>query len=85
MTARFLILLTFFFINFQISYAQIEDASDTMNIENSDTINTENSSNMLDTSDTEELDTADMSEEKDSEKPKNFHQILKTKFIEGGA
>ncbi|MAZ58323.1 MAG: flagellar motor protein MotA, partial [Flavobacteriales bacterium] len=56
-----------------------------MNIENSDTINTENSSNMLDTSDTEELDTADMSEEKDSEKPKNFHQILKTKFIEGGA
>jgi biopolymer transport protein ExbB len=85
MTARFLILLTFFFINFQISYAQIEDASDTMNIENSDTINTENSSNMLDTSDTEEPDTADMSEEKDSEKPKNFHQILKTKFIEGGA
>ena len=86
MTARFLILLSFFFISFQISYAQTEDASDTINTENSDTINVEDSSNMVGASETEETDTTDIGNtEEDTEKPNNFHQILKTKFIEGGA
>ena len=86
MTARFLILLSFFFISFQISYSQVEDTSDTMNIENSDTINTE-ASNIVDASETDQIETTEMTDNTDesSEKPKNFHQILKTKFIEGGA
>ena len=48
----------------------------TMNIENSDTINTEGS-NMVDSSETDEPDTTQINNtESNSEKPKNFHQIL---------
>jgi biopolymer transport protein ExbB len=85
MTARFLILTSLFFIGFQMSYSQVEDVNDTMNIETSDTVITEDS-NIIDTAKTEEIDNTEINNtEKDTEKSKNFHQILKTKFIEGGA
>jgi len=83
MTARFLLLISFLLIGAHINYAQEEGLTDTTETEVSNT-NTEMSNSIQ-----EDMSNADESAESEeevsvSEKP-SFHQILKTKFIEGGA
>ena len=82
MTARFLLLTSLLLINIPNMYAQEEGMNDTTNIEVSET-STENSN----TEQTEVSNsmTNNENEEVSTNKKTSFHQILKTKFIEGGA
>ena len=78
MTTRLLILISLLFMNFSTTYAQAEGISDTMVMETADTTITE--------VETEEVETEEVETNNDviTSSP-SFHQILKTKFIEGGA
>jgi len=80
MTARFLTLICFFLIGNQINYAQDLDTNDTTMIENSDTVNSE-----AETMEIKEETANIISKDIETTSPPSFHQILKTKFIEGGA
>tara|TARA_B100001142_G_scaffold330250_1_gene397329 strand:- start:9152 stop:9976 length:825 start_codon:yes stop_codon:yes gene_type:complete len=82
MTARFLLLISLLFISFQSTYAQDETTTDTtMTEEVADTTMTDENSDNIEASE-------EMSENTNEETTKSspsFHQVLKTKFIEGGA
>ena len=85
MTARFLLLISFFFVTIQITYSQEEGLMDTTNIETTDTTNVESTDTMIVT-DTNNIDAeTENTVVKGEDTSRNFHQILKTKFIEGGA
>jgi len=72
MTARFLLLISVLFIGFQTTYAQDDTITDTtMGETNDDTAMTE-------LHDTKEQNIVNQSSP-------SFHQVIKTKFIEGGA
>ena len=79
MTTRILILISLLFLNVQINYGQEETTSDTMVTESADTTQIEDVEERL-------VKTADAVESNtNNEASPSFHQILKTKFIEGGA
>ena len=79
MTTRFLILISLLFISVGITYSQEEGTNDTTIIENVD-------STMVDeVAETEEHQKTEMETPQFEESSPSFHQILKTKFIEGGA
>ena len=78
MIARFLISISFLFMGFQTTYSQEGGITDTTMIENSDTTMMNNTG--------EETPTGmDVSSEGTIDSSPSFHQIVKDKFIEGGA
>ncbi len=82
MKNRFLILISILLLT-NINYAQnngIEDTRDTTEITSSDSINP-----MEESIPTNEESATSENNSIESEKEKSFHQVLKTKFIEGGA
>jgi biopolymer transport protein ExbB len=78
MTSRFLILFFLFSVSFQITYSQEEIISDSLTSDTiiTDTLETENETSFED--DDNPIEVTETS-------PPSFHQVLKTKFIEGGA
>ena len=80
MTTRFLLLISIFLMSYQVTYSQeetiIEDT--TITEMNDDTTMTANMQDEVETSET-------MIEETKTPSSPSFHQVLKTKFIEGGA
>ncbi len=85
MTARFLLFISFFFVTIHIAYSQEEGLTDTTNIETTDTNNVEApNTTVLTGTDNSNAETENTVAE-DEKTSRNFHQILKTKFIEGGA
>lgn len=74
MTTRFLILISLLFISSGITYSQSEEINDTTVIENTDTMMIQEETQMQETQTEETIESSP-----------SFHQILKTKFIEGGA
>ena len=83
MTARFLLFTSLFILNIDASYSQEEVLEDTMNTEMVDTTMENTTKSVSDISETEEK-IAPKSEINTNTNP-SFHQVLKTKFIEGGA
>jgi len=80
MNTRFLLLISILLLSFGTSYAQEEELPELTNTEISDTMGTDTS----ETIDSEpERDVVEQTES--VEQNPSFHQILKTKFIEGGA
>ena len=79
MTTRLLILISLLFVNFSTTYAQAEGISDTMVMTTTDTTITE-----LETEEVETITGVETNNDVVTSSP-SFHQILKTKFIEGGA
>lgn len=84
MTARFLILISILFMSFQLTYSQDETTNDTtMTTEMTDdttmTMETNDDAEIAETNNDSVTDTSS-----NSSAP-SFHQVLKTKFIEGGA
>ena len=82
MKNKFLILISILLLT-NINYAQnngIEDTRDTTEITSSDSINP-----MEESIPTNEESATSENNSIESEKEKSFHQVLKTKFIEGGA
>ena len=79
MTTRLLILISLLFMNFSTTYAQAEGISDTMVMETADTTITE-----VETEEVETIKEVATNNDVIASSP-SFHQILKTKFIEGGA
>ena len=80
MTARFLLLISIFLISYQVTYSQeetiIEDT--TITEMNDDTTMTANMQDEVETTET-------ITEQTVTPSSPSFHQVLKTKFIEGGA
>tara|TARA_B110000014_G_C20007884_1_gene522457 strand:+ start:131 stop:967 length:837 start_codon:yes stop_codon:yes gene_type:complete len=86
MIARFLISISFLFMGFQTTYSQEGGITDTTMIENSDTTMIENSDTTMMNNTGEETPTGmDVSSEGTIDSSPSFHQIVKDKFIEGGA
>jgi biopolymer transport protein ExbB len=84
MTARILPFIFFCLINLSYAQTQTEDLTDSTTIENIDTIQ-ETSENTETTQEaSQDVVTQINTKESTVENP-SFHQILKTKFIEGGA
>ncbi len=83
MTARFLLLISLLFISFQSTYAQDETTTDTTMIEEVATDTTMAEDNTDDTETSEKM--SENTNEETTESSPSFHQVLKTKFIEGGA
>jgi len=83
MTARFLLFTSLFVLNIDASYSQEEMLEDTMNTEMVDTTMGNTAKSVSDISETEEK-IATKNEITPNTNP-SFHQVLKTKFIEGGA
>lgn len=84
MTVRFLLLISVLFISFQMTNAQDEITNDsTINTEmNDDTTMANTMNDSLDV--VEESDNSEITNDTNPSSP-SFHQVLKTKFIEGGA
>ncbi len=76
MTTRFLILISLLFITTPIIYSQEEGVADTIITENSEETNNTNS---------EEMGEETIVPSTTEDRSPSFHQVLKTKFIEGGA
>ena len=83
MTARFLLLISLLFISFQSTYAQDETTTDTTMIEEVATDTTMAEENSNDTETSEKMN--ENTNKETTESSPSFHQVLKTKFIEGGA
>ena len=83
MTARFLLFTSIFVLNINASYSQEKMLEDTMNAEMVDTTMENTTKSVSDTPQFEEK-IAPKNEIKPNTNP-SFHQVLKTKFIEGGA
>ena len=83
MTARFLLLISLLFISFQSTYAQDETTTDTTMIEEVATDTTMAEDNTDDTETSEKM--SENTNKETTESSPSFHQVLKTKFIEGGA
>ena len=83
MTARFLLLISLLFISFQSTYAQDETTTDTTMIEEVATDTTMAEENAEDTETSEKM--SENTNKETTESSPSFHQVLKTKFIEGGA
>ena len=83
MTARFLLLISLLFISFQSTYAQDETTTDTTMIEEVATDTTMAEENADDTETSEKM--SENTNKETTESSPSFHQVLKTKFIEGGA
>tara|TARA_B100000674_G_scaffold497426_1_gene531171 strand:+ start:1256 stop:2083 length:828 start_codon:yes stop_codon:yes gene_type:complete len=83
MTARFLLLISLLFISFQSTYAQDETTTDTTMIEEVATDTTMAEENAEDTENSEKM--SENTNKETTESSPSFHQVLKTKFIEGGA
>ncbi|MBJ04986.1 MAG: flagellar motor protein MotA [Flavobacteriales bacterium] len=82
MTTRFLIFISLFLLNIDKTFAQDEVLEDSLNTEITDTAKYDSETN-VETTETKE----DVIIENDiiSNENPSFHQVLKTKFIEGGA
>jgi len=85
MTARFLFLISFLFISIQINHAQEQGLTDTIKTELSDTITEKSDADEKEMSNNNTTITEENEEEISVSENPSFHQILKTKFIEGGA
>ena len=83
MTARFLLLISLLFISFQSTYAQDETTTDTTMIEEVATDTTMAEDNSEDTETSEKM--GENTNKETTQSSPSFHQVLKTKFIEGGA
>ena len=83
MTARFLLLISLLFISFQSTYAQDETTTDTTMIEEVATDTTMAEENSNDTETSKKM--SENTNKETTESSPSFHQVLKTKFIEGGA
>ena len=83
--SRFLLLISFFLMSVTFINAQQEAETDTSNMTPTDTISTNSTdTSAVDSTNALEPTSTNTTDVKDEEKP-NFHQVLKSKFIEGGA